>query len=138
MPIDFTIFPEKGIVLVQYTGVMRLQESRASAEAYMKHPDYKPGLRQLIDLGAVTDWERDYGEFLKLQAEHLAMYSTPGLSHHVVCHAPNEKTQSVAQMVLRSWEAIPNTVHSLCTTEEEALMILGLPETSFNQLFQTA
>ncbi|MGH1369282.1 MAG: hypothetical protein ACRBCL_11765 [Maritimibacter sp.] len=105
--------------------------------AFMRHPSYRPGLKQLINLSDITDWERDYTEFLKFQAEQLVLFEGTTMPTMMVCIAPTQMTRQVASMVLKSWDVVSEVISVVVTHEDEALQVLGVGASSLAELVQS-
>lgn len=138
MPIDYRILTTRGLVYVRYTGHVRFSETAQTFASYMQHPDMRPGQKQLVDLSGVTDWDRDFAELLKIQAQKADVFVGSGHETHFVYFAPTEHTQLMARMVLRSWEDVPGVIPLLQETEADALHVLGQPEKTIEAMLQTA
>lgn len=138
MALNFQIFPSRGLVLVRYSGHMRVEESFQMFSEYMRHPDCRPGQKQLVDLGGVTSYEQDYGKLFKLQAHKAGLFGTGGFETLMVYHAPTPMARKVARLALRSWETFDGVISIVQDNEADALAILGQPETSFDELMKSA
>ena len=136
MPISFQILPRRGLVYVRYAGHISFSETAQAFGAYMQHPDMRRGQKQLIDLAAVTDRDRDFAELLRLQAIKADAFLGAGHEVHFVYYAPTARTLPMARMVLRSWEDVPGVIPLIAETEADALAVLGQPETTFDALLQ--
>ncbi len=136
--IEFRILPRRGLVYVRYEGTIVVSDSAGAFESYARHPDFHPGQKQLIDLGAVTGWEPDYPRLMALQAKKAGAILPPWHETLFVYYAPSRATREIAGMVLRSWEDVPAVVPLILTSEAEALAVLGQPEQSFSELLQSA
>lgn len=138
MAVSFRIFPERGLVFVRYEGTARVTDTSAVFAQYMQHPHFRPGQKQLVDLGGLSDMDADFPELMKLQA-HKADAFLAGLSETlVVYHAPTELTLKMARFVERSWDDVPGVVPIVVQHEEEALSLLGMQERSFGELLARA
>lgn len=137
MAINFKIIPAKGLIYIRYSGLMGAQESREAMSAFMRHPSYRPGLKQLINLSEVTDWERDYTTFMKFQAEQLVLFEGTTMPVLMVCIAPTQMTQQVANMVLKSWDVVSDVVSVVVRHEDEALQVLGVGASTLAELVQS-
>lgn len=138
MAINYKVIPSKGLIYIRYSGIMGVQESREAMSAFMRHPSYQPGLKQLINLSEITDWERDYTAFMMYQAEQLELFKGISMPTMMVCIAPTQMTQQVAAMVLKSWDVVSDVISVVVRHEDEALQVLGLGEPSLAALLQTA
>lgn len=127
MPLSFFIFPDDGLCAVRYSGVMRMEESAAVFAQYVRHPDYRPGQKQLIDLDDVTAMDTDFVGLMKLQAEKAGHMHGPELQTLIAYLATRPKTQKFARLIQRSWDGIDGVVARVMTDEAEALDFLGLP-----------
>ncbi|WP_420012026.1 hypothetical protein [Tateyamaria sp.] len=64
MPVSFNILAERGLVVVRYDGFAAISDTLGASKAYVAHPDYAPGQKQLVDLSSilgVTEDPRFYG-----------------------------------------------------------------------------
>ena len=136
MPISFRILPGRGLVYVRYAGHISFSETAQAFGEYMRHPDMRLGQQQLIDLSLVTDWVRDFGALLKLQAQKADAFLGAGHEVLFVYLAPSDRTQPMARMVLRSWEDVPGVIPLIAETEADALEVLGQPERTIDAMLQ--
>lgn len=136
MPVSFRILPERGLVYVRYEGEARVDESFAAIAEYMRHPDYAPHQKQLVDLSAVTGFEVNWPKLFELQARKAEMFLRGQGQVMIVYYAPTELTARMARMAIRSWEHVPSVVTVLQQREADALAVLGQPEDSFEELLQ--
>lgn len=138
MPIDVRILAKRGLVYVRYVGYIRFPDTVKAFGAYMQHPDMQPGQKQLVDLSRVTDWDKDFTQLLKIQAQKADAFVGAGHETHFVYYAPTEHTQQLARVVLRSWEDVPGVIPLLSQTEADALHVLGQPEETIDAMLQKA
>ena len=138
MPVWFRILPARGLSYVRYEGVVRFAETGEAIAAYMRDPEMRPGQNQLIDLGSVTDWDRDFATLLKLQAAKADIFVGSRQETMLVYYAPTPHSQKMARMVMRSWEDIPGIIPLVQETEAGALNLLAQPETTFAEMLQNA
>ena len=134
MPVSFRILPERGLVYVRYTGRAAVADSTTAFAQYAAHPDFAPGQKQLVDLSGVTDMERDFPALMAHQAQKAAAFMPAGAQALMVYFAPTEIAQRMARTILRSWDGIDAVAAVLTEDEAQALSILGLPETGFDEL----
>lgn len=138
MPVDVTIFRERGLVYVCYTGFARLDETIAALNAYAAHPDFRPGQKQLVDMRDVTGIERDYVKFMKVQARKADIFMGGDCQTLLVCYAPTKIASEMAELMVRSWEPSGAVIPMVQADEAQALHILGQPERSVSELLQAA
>lgn len=138
MPLDFRILPRRGLVYVRYRGHVSFSETEAAFAAYLRHPDMRHGQKQLIDLARVTDWDRDFAALLRIQAQKADGFVGAGHEMLLVYYAPSAQARKMARMVLQSWEEVPGVIPVVQETEAGALEVLGLSETSFDAVLETA
>jgi len=127
MPLSFRIFPEHDLCLVRYRGALRIDETLAVFEAYARHPGYRPGQKQLIDLTDVTDIEQDFPGLMKLQAHKAGRLHGVGWQVLVAYLATEPGTLRLAQRIQRSWDGIDGVVTRVFTDADAALDFLGVP-----------
>jgi len=131
MPIDFRIIPARGLVYVRYWGLATLDESFDAFARYARHDGFRPGQKQLVDLAAVTDYETDYARLFRLQAEKADVFMPSGAQTMIVYYAPTPLSFRLATLIRQSWDDIDSVVATVLTRQDEALGVLGQPETSF-------
>ncbi len=126
MTISVRILPELSLVYIRYSGLALVQEGTDAFAAYLRHPDFRPGQRQLVDLSEVTEVERDFPRLFRLQAEKAAAFM--GQQHPVmlVYLAPNEISLGMAQLIERSWQGLDGVLVRVATNLRDATDILGL------------
>ena len=137
MPVTFQILPERGLVYVRYQGFVKLADTAEVFARYTAHPDYAPGHKQLVDLGAVTGIESDFAKLLELQARKADAFLPVGLQTMLVYYAPTETSRRMAGMIRRSWSEVPWVVPVVAETEAAALEILGQRERRIADMLQT-
>ncbi len=138
MPVTFRILSERGLVFVRYTGFARLDESFEAFGQYARHPDFRPGQKQLVDLSGVTGVETDYVKLFALQARKADVFLGSGAQTLLVYFAPTPTAMDLAEAVIRSWEPSGAVIPLIQENEQEALQLLGQPERSFEELLQSA
>ena len=135
MPLSFRILPERGLVVVRYSGFALIDDTVSATARYVVDPHYAPGQKQLVDMTALTGYEKDYVRFMEMQASKAERFSDAGVQTLVVYVAPTPVSQEVAGLFLRSWDDVPAVVPMIQRTEAEALTLLGQPERSLDDLF---
>ena len=138
MPVRFRILPERGLVVVRFTGFILIDEAREAARAYVAHPDYAAGQKQLVDLSHATGYEKDYTRFMEMQAAKAERLACAGVQTLVVYVAPTPASQEICTMYLRSWDDVDAVIPMIQHSEAEALTLLGQPETTVDMLLAPA
>jgi len=139
VPATFRILPERGLVYVQYTGFVRIDETRQLIATYLKHPDRHPGQKQLVDLSGVTGFEQDFVRLMALQAAKAAIFSPDARTQTLMVYfAPTEVSYAMARLILRSWNGVTHVIATAQRHEAEALDILGQPERRLEDLLSAA
>lgn len=138
MSVTFQVIPRLGLVYVRYEGRMDIAAAGAAVAEYQRHPHYAPGQKQLVDLAAVTEWERDFPRLLALQAAKADVFHDPAAPVLVVAHAPSATARKLADYVSRSWDGIDAVAYRVAASEADALDLLGLSQRSFLELFAGA
>lgn len=134
MPLSFRIIPERGLLVVEYAGFSTIKELKDASAAYVAHPDYALGQKQLVDLTRVTGFEKDYVGFMEIQAAKTERLAGAGVQSLVVYVAPNSLAQEVATLFTRTWEPTGDVVAMVQRTQAEALALLGQPEETIDLL----
>ena len=138
MPVAFHILPERGLVVVRYSGVALIRDTVEASKAYVAHPDFAHGQKQLVDLSAVTEYERDYVAFMLMQAAKAGRFANAGVQSLVVYIAPTPIAQELSALFIRSWDDVDAVVPMVQQSESEALTLLGQPENTIAALLSTA
>jgi hypothetical protein len=130
MPVTFRILPQINLLHVAYAGCAGLAETVQLAADCAAHPDFRSSLRHLIDLGAVTDFERDVPGYFAMQARVIELFPVVGegfQSLTMVVIAPPGPPRQMAEMVRRSWDGLDGAIVRIVEDEAAALSVLGLP-----------
>ncbi|MCD1616931.1 hypothetical protein [Salipiger marinus] len=138
MSVTFRILPDHGLVYVRYDGIAVLEETFRAFDAYARHPQQRPGQKQLVDLAGITGVEQDYVRLMALQSRKADLFSAHEGQTMIVYYAPTPLSYDLSKMVLRSWDGLDSIVALVQQTEAGALALLGLRERSFAALLQTA
>ncbi len=125
MPLRFRILPACNLVHVIYTGEARVAETLAGMADCAARPEFRPWMRQLIDLSAVSGFERNPVGYLALQARSIGTFQTRDLLK--LYYAPTPLGQQMAVMARRSWEGLDHVIVRVVTEETEVMSLLGLP-----------
>lgn len=137
MPISFSVLPRIGLVFVTYTGVAGLQETVTALQGCAQAPEFRPWFSHLVDLRAVTDYERDVLGFFEMQARALDILpelSRDRFEFRIVFLAPDGPGRKMAEMVRRTWEGLGHVLVLIAEDEESAMDLLGLPRIPLDQL----
>ena len=134
MAVTFRILPDRGLVYVRYADFAGLEESFRLFAAYTQHPDCRPGQKQLVDLSAVTGFDRDYAKLMKFQALKVGQFVGPEVQTMLAYLAPSRPAHEMALMILRSWVGFDQVIARVFDTEAETLNFLGLPESRIADL----
>lgn len=134
MSVSFQILASRGLVYVRYSGFARLDDTFVAFGQYMRHPDFRPGQKQLVDLSGVTGFERDYARLFAMQSIKADAFLNGDAQTLIVYYAPGEEAQRLCQLVARSWEPVASVVALVQQHEDEALALLGQAETSIAEL----
>ena len=135
MPLRFRIFPDRGLVVVRYSGFATVDETMRAFAAYTAHPDFAPGQKQLVDLTEITGYEQDYVRIMQMQARKADYMNVPAAQALVVYLAPTPTAQEMGHLITRSWEDVDAIVPVIQEDELKALTILGQPETTLAELY---
>ena len=138
MSVDFRILPRRGLVYIRYEGLATVRDSLAAFDRYARHPDCRPGQKQLVDLSRITAYDRDFPKLFELQARKADVFMAEGAQTLVMYYAPTKITQEIAHLVERSWEPFPAVVALVQANEADALALLGQKEPSFEELLAAA
>lgn len=139
MPVSFRIIKNLGLVYMRYQGFARMSDSGKMFQSYIRHPDFKHGQKQLVDLSGMTGWDQDYVQMMQIQAQKADVFMGGGAQTLIVFYAPSDLSRHAAQLGMHTWESFLSVVPIVQETQADALAILGLPYPSFdNMLAQTA
>lgn len=131
MPVTFRILPEHFLVYFRIEGWLDIAEGIRASDAYLARPDYRKGMRRLLDLSALTGWERDFAAIMKEQAQQVEIYDDRQRPALIVVLARTEEALSFAQAIKSPWENTQRAVAVIVETEAEALSVLGIDAPSF-------
>jgi len=137
MPVEFKILPERGLVVVRYSGYAAVEDTLTATKAYISHPEYSAGQKQLVDMSGITGFEKDHVQFMEMQAEKAERLANSGLQSLVVYIAPTAISQDLSAMFVRSWIDVDAVVPLVQHSEAEALALLGQPEETLDILLGT-
>ena len=137
MPVNFYILPDRGLVVVRYSGFAAIEDTMAASKSYIAHSDYAAGQKQLVDMTQITGYEKDYVQFMNMQAEKAERFVRSGLQSLVVYVAPTPVSQDVSARFIRSWADVDAVVPLVQHSEREALALLGQPEKTIDILLAT-
>jgi len=136
--VSFRIFSSIGLVYVRYDGHANMADTLQAFASYAQHPDFRPGQKQFVDLSALTGWDEDYLELMKAQAKKAEAFTGNNAETLIIYYAISDVGKKLARLALRSWEPFPSVVPIVQDNEADALAILGLPQSSLNQLHSAA
>ncbi len=102
---------------------------------YARHPDFRHGQKQPVDLSQLTGWDEDYLELMKMQAKKAETFTGNNAQPLITFYAP---TEILARVALCSWEPFSAVGPTIMDTEQQALAILGVPHTTRRQLLKPA
>lgn len=136
MSVSFRIYPERGLVFVRYEGFLRLKDTLGAFAEYARHPDCRPGQKQLVDFTRVTGYEKDFTRLMEVQAHKVDVFAAEGAETLMVYVAPHQLSKELARLVLRSWEPFDSVVALIQEDEADALELLGQPERGLDSLWE--
>ncbi|RKE93526.1 hypothetical protein [Sulfitobacter guttiformis] len=137
MPVELIILPERGLVVVRYSGKVTIEDTLFATKSYLSHPEYSAGQKQLVDMSGITGFEKDHVQFMKMQAEKAERLANSGLQSLVVYIAPTAISQDLSAMFVRSWIDVDAVVPLVQHFEAEALGLLGQSEKTIDILLAT-
>jgi len=114
-----------------------VNDTLTATEAYISHPDYVAGQKQLVDMTAVTGFEKDYVQFMGMQAQKTERLVRSDLQSLVVYIAPTAISRDLSALFVRSWIGIDSVVPLVQDSESKALELLGQPEETLDILMAT-
>jgi hypothetical protein len=132
MPIRFCVLLNHGLCYVEYYGRATVQEGVDAFDAYLKHPDYRPGQRQLVDLSGVTKVENNFPRLFTFQADKAAAFMSAGHPVMMVYLAPTDVSLKMARSIQRSWEGLDGAVVRVAVDWPGAMDILGIPRNALD------
>ncbi|GKY87955.1 hypothetical protein [Sinisalibacter aestuarii] len=135
MPVSYTIFPNRDLVVVHYEGFVGLDETMVSIDTYARDPDFRPDQKFLFDLSRVTGHETDFLRFFQMQGQLVEVYGQTGHDQLFGLYAPTGPAKAMANLGYQSWESVPAIVMLIHHDEAEVLRFLGQPETRIADLF---
>ena len=133
MPLTYRILPRRGLVYVRFFGHIRIADSAAALETFANDPEFRFGLRQLIDLTDVTGFDDDYVALMRVHAKKADVFRPTEIETLNVYIAPGEDALRLSRHILKSWDGIPGMIHRVVRDEAQAMHILGLQHASVGQ-----
>lgn len=134
MAVTFRILPRHTLVYLRFEGFARVGETTRAMAACAIHPDFDPSYRHLMDLSRISDFETDYPGLMALQARAADWFAPAGNQPFLIYLAPTPRAQSMARLVMRSWEGIGQAVVVLLGDDQAVLDFLGLRAASVEAL----
>ena len=134
MPTVLEILPDRGIVYMRQSGHLMVADSQKALADYARHPQARPGQQCLVDFSGVTSIERDWTKVMALQAEVAETMLPRTQEMLLIFYAPTPLTLELASVIVNSWDGVPDILPRIAQREDEALAILGLPETRIADL----
>ncbi|MGR3805550.1 hypothetical protein [Marinibacterium profundimaris] len=131
MTMKLRVFPRRGLVFFSAHGRLTASAMIGACRLCLRHPDFRPGQKQLFDLTEVTGFDCSASGLLSLQAKQLDLFAWDGAETLIVYHAPHRAAQDIAQRVLRPRGSMKGVIPRIQEHEADALSLLGQPETSF-------
>lgn len=138
MPGSYRILADRGLVYVRYEGRVLLREAEEMFADFMGNPAGNLGLKQLIDLSRVTDWEKDFPKLMAMQADKADAFMTTGHTFFMVFYAPTEKARAMGRVLVAPWKNIPGIVTTMQEDEDAILDILGQPDASIDAILRAS
>ncbi|MCB1467502.1 MAG: hypothetical protein KDK08_10270 [Rhizobiaceae bacterium] len=138
MPVSFRILPRQYLIYLRYHGVLAADDNIRVFGKIVAHPDFRKGMRALVDLTDIDGWDPDYLAIMRFGAREAEVHDDPAQPTVVVCLAPNDTTRRIAQIINRTWEGSERKVTVTVDTEPEALAVLGIGVPSIAALLQSA
>ena len=138
MPVRFRILPDRGLVVVRYEGHAAIDDTMRATRAYVSHPHYAPGQKQLVDFSAITGYEKDYVRFMEMQAKKAGRFTSSRTQSLVVYIAPTPISQELASLFFKSWNDVHAVVPIVQDCEIEALTLLGEADKTVDMLLMPA
>ncbi|WP_010141801.1 hypothetical protein [Oceanicola sp. S124] len=136
MSCSYKILPQFGLVHIRFAGEVCAADSLEALQRFAEDPKGSPDLNQLLDMRDVTGLNLDVMEMLKVHARKAEIFIPAEQDRLFVHLAPSEIALKIAGFTVRSWEHVPGITHRVVRTEEQALQVLGLRESSIDALVQ--
>ncbi len=134
MPITYDIYPNRGLVVVAYSGRAEIDETARVFAEFAQHPDAAPGQKHLLDLSRVTEVENDMPRLMALQAQKAGEMALPIFPAMLVYYCPTPVSRRMAEMVYKSWDGVGGPTVAMIEDEAEALALVGCTETRIADL----
>lgn len=128
------LLKDGSLVFIWLSGRAGLRAPYEELHALRDRGRLKPGMPVLVDLAAMTDFDRDPHLMVQLNLEVEDMLQLFGEETLFLIHAPNALTREMAGAMRDFWEGSEVVLVRICEDELGALMILGRHERSFSEL----
>ncbi|MFD1343179.1 hypothetical protein [Litorisediminicola beolgyonensis] len=138
VPTEFRILARRGLCYVRHHGSLEIAEIARVFEAYLAHPDFRPGQTQLLDMRDVTDHRISYAELMSF---HTRVASLMPRSHAEMIAGilvASKPGRQLAEFYERYWSSVPEMLVTVQEDPAALLDILGQPERTIEDLLETA
>ncbi len=100
MPAQFKILKNISVLHVVYSGRVTLEGLRAPWREAYTSPEFKPGMNEVVDFSAVTDFDIGFDELLAFAKSSQEIHSARGVQISVCLIAPDKASSGFADMFI--------------------------------------
>ncbi|MGP6085993.1 hypothetical protein [Antarctobacter jejuensis] len=134
MPIDFQIFPERGIVFFRMVGTVDTTNSVDAFLAYTDHPDFDPSFVFLTDTTHLSHMKSDFVRIVGAVQRTMRLFSRFKKGSLCIIHAPGDVNFGMARILQQVLEPVSSFQVKVTRSDKDALTLAGQPELSFPEL----
>lgn len=134
----YQILAEYGLAYVRYPDFADPNSTMRAIDNFIADPGFDLAHRHLIDLSNLRGFDGNLVGVMKVQAKKAEAISRRATETLMIYYAPNEVSQRLSHLCVRSWEGFDCVVPSIQTDERQTLEVLGINAISFAQMLARA
>lgn len=136
MPIQFSTSLEIDLLHARWWGRVSFDEFKETFARYLEDENYKPGRRELIDVGGLEDFDIDFARARAMLRIVNSQSATMQVKTQTVIWSPNEEMYGLGRMYQQLAELADGIEVQIFHHQKGALAALGLAQPSIGALLQ--
>ncbi|MEL6954127.1 MAG: hypothetical protein AAFN09_16815 [Pseudomonadota bacterium] len=136
MPIQFATSLELDLLHARWWGRVSFDEFKATFAAYLDDENYKPGRRELIDVGGLEDFDIDFARARAMLRIVNSQSPAVQVKTQTVIWSPNEEIYGLGRMYQQIAELADGIEVQIFHHQKGALAALDLSYPSFGALLE--
>lgn len=138
MPVQTCLLPEQSLIYVHYSGVITRSEMRASLSYLYNSADFRPGMSEIDDLRAMTDFDFNFDSMMAYTDDVTRNNLGSEDATKVAVLEGDDLAFGMARMFQSLAEASGAQVDvQIFSDAQDALTFLDMPEFDLDQLIAT-